>query len=43
LRQRPETRADYDKPWTSRSIAAIGFFDKVGTDEADYESLVTMG
>lgn len=38
----PETRADYDKTVDFAQYRSFGFFDKVGTDEADYESLVTL-
>ena len=38
----PETRADYDRTVDFAQYRTFGFFDKVGTDEADYESLVTM-
>ena len=37
----PETRADYDKTVDFAQYRSFGFFDKVGTDEGDYESLVT--
>ena len=37
----PETRADYDQTVDFAQYRSFGFFDKVGTDEADYESLVT--
>ena len=37
----PETRADYDHTVDFAQYRSFGFFDKVGTDEADYESLVT--
>ena len=37
----PETRADYDKTVDFAQYRSFAFFDKVGTDEADYESLIT--
>ena len=37
----PETRADYDKTVDFAQYRSFGFFEKVGTDEADYESLIT--
>ena len=37
----PETSADYDRTVDFAQYRSFGFFDKVGTDEADYESLVT--
>jgi hypothetical protein len=37
----PETRADYDKTVDFAQYRSFAFFDKVGTDEADYETLMT--
>jgi hypothetical protein len=37
----PETHADYDKTVDFAQYRSFAFFDKVGTDEADYESLTT--
>ncbi|BCT91135.1 lipoprotein [Lysobacter helvus] len=37
----PETRADYDKTVNFAQYRSFAFFDKVGTDDADYESLMT--
>jgi hypothetical protein len=38
----PETHADYDKTVDFAQYRSFAFFDKVGTDEADYESLTTQ-
>ena len=37
----PETHADYDKTVDFAQYRSFAFFEKVGTDEADYESLIT--
>lgn len=37
----PETHADYDETVDFAQYRSFAFFDKVGTDEADYESLTT--
>jgi len=37
----PETRADYDKTVDFAQYRSFGFYDRIGTDEADYETLVT--
>jgi hypothetical protein len=38
----PETHADYDETVDFAQYRSFAFFDKVGTDEADYESLTTQ-
>ena len=37
----PETPADYDQTVDFAQYRSFGFFDKVGTDQPDYESLAT--